>query len=222
VIERALEGVTVLGAVRGLVAEGDRVRDRLDRIRPTAVGIAISPDELTGLREYFVGPDTEPVVPLAPTEAGEVRGLARYGEVGVPNPAAVEAIRWSDAAGATVEALDPSDDDYSEWFADSISYLELVRRTLRERKVVKRPPTPPTADEFATTWSGTINKGRGSRRLTARRDEAVVDGLGRLRARYATVLLLVDRERFDGVIERLSDGFPAVRTPDDRTYGTSR
>ena len=221
-IERALEGVTVLGAVRGLVAEGDGVRARLDRVRPTAVGIAISPDELKGLREYFVAPDTEPVVPLAPTEAGEVRGLARYGEVGVPNPAAVEAIRWSDSSAVPVEGLDPSDDDYSEWFADTISYVELVRRTLRERRVVKHPPTPATADEYALAWSRTINKGAGSRRLMARRDAAVVEALGRLRGRSASVLLLVDRERFDGVVARLSDGFPVVRTPGDRSYGGSR
>jgi hypothetical protein len=222
VIERALDGVTVVGAVRGLVAEGDRVRTRLEALRPAAVGIAISPDELRGLRQYFVGPPTEPVVPLAPTEAGEVRALARYGEVGVPNPTAVEAIRWSDSAGAAVEAVDPTDDDYAEWFAESITYLELVRRTLRERRVVKNPPKPATADEFAAAWSGTINHGAGSRRLTARRDEAVVDALGRLRARYASVVLLVDRERFDGVVARLGDGFPVVRTPEDGAYGASR
>jgi hypothetical protein len=221
VIERALNGVTILGAVRGLVAEGDGVRVRLERMRPSAVGIAISPDELKGLREYFVAPETEPVVPLAPTEAGEVRGLARYGEVGVPNPVAVEAIRWSDGAGVAVEALDPSDDDYSEWFADTISYVELVRRTLRERRVVKRPPTPPTADEFATIWSRTINKGAGSRRLIARRDAAVVEGLGRLRARHASVVLLVDRERFDGLLTLLNDGFASVRTPTGSSYRAS-
>ncbi|HEV8050833.1 MAG TPA: hypothetical protein VGP88_09620 [Thermoplasmata archaeon] len=221
-IERALDGVTVVGAVRGLVAEGDRVRARLDGLRPQAVGLAISPDELKGLREYFVGPPTEPVVPLAPTEAGEVRALARYGEVGVPNPTAVEVIRWSDSAGVAVEALDPTDDDYAEWFAETISYVELVRRTLRERRVVKNPPKPPTADEFATAWNHAINHGAGSRRLARRRDAAVVDGLGRLRAQYASVVLLVDRERFEGVVGRLGDGFAAVRTPADEAYGASR
>jgi hypothetical protein len=222
VIERSVDGLTVVGAVRGLVAEGDRVRERLDRLRPTAVGLAISPDELKGLREYFVGPPTEPVVPLAPTEAGEVRGLARYGEVGVPNPTAIEAIRWSDSAGVAVEAVDPTDDDYAEWFAESISYVELVRRTLRERRVVKRPPTPPTADEFAAAWSRAINPGAGSRRLAARRDAAVVEGVGRLRARFSSIALLVDRERFDGVVARLGDRFPDVRTPVDGAYGASR
>jgi hypothetical protein len=51
VIERALDGMTVLGAVRGLVSEGQRVRGRLDVVRPAAVGIAISSDELRGLRD---------------------------------------------------------------------------------------------------------------------------------------------------------------------------
>ena len=211
-IERTVGSVTVLGPVRGLVSEATSVRSRLEANRPAALGIAISTDEMDGVREYFVGAPTEPVVPLAPTEAAEIRGLARYGEVSVPNPSVLTALRWADAASVPVSALDPDDDQYATWFAGSIGYFELVRRTLRERRLGKRPPEAPTADAFALAWSDTIDHGSGSRRLRARRDEAVVEGVAKLRARYPSVGVVVDRERFDGVVELLGgESFP-VRT----------
>jgi hypothetical protein len=222
VIERALDGVTVLGAVRGLVAEGDRVRDRLDSLRPQAVGIAISSDELRGLRDYFVGGGAEPVVPLATTEAAEIRGLARYGDVSVPNPSVLEAIRWSDSASVPVEPLDPSDERYASLFANSIGYFELVRRTLRERRMVKRAPAAATADEFVRTWSDTIEHGAGSRRLRQRRDAAVVEAAAPLRQRYRPFVVVVDRERFDGLVTTFERPAPAVRTGPDEAGGASR
>jgi hypothetical protein len=222
VIERTVGSVTVLGSVRGLVSDGERVRSRLESTRPSAVGLAISPDELRGLRDYFVGAATEPVVPLAPTEAAEIRGLAHYGEVGVPNPSVTATVGWADGANVPVEALDPSDDRYASLFGDSIGYFELVRRTLRERRVSKRPPQPATADEFALAWNDTIEHGAGSRRLRAQRNGDVVEGVARLRARFSTVALVVDRERFEGIVELLGDGFHLARTPLDDGREASR
>ena len=212
-IERTVGSVTLLGAVRGLLAEGERVRTRLEALRPSAVGLAVSAEELRGLREYFVDASTEPVVPLAPTEAAEIRALARYGEVGVPNPSVLAAIRWAEGAHVPVEPLDPSDDEYATMFAGSISYFELVRRTLRERRVSKRPPAPASADEFSIAWSRTIEPGAGSRRLRSRRDTTLLEEVGRLRARFASVAVVLDRERCEGVAELLADGPPLVRTP---------
>lgn len=220
-IERALGSLTVLGAVRGLVSEGDRVRDRLGSLRPAAVGIAVSSDELRGLLDYFVGGGAEPVVPLASTEAAEVRALARYGEVSVPNPSVLEAIRWSDAAQVPVEPLDPSDDRYASLFANSIGYFELVRRTLRERRLVKRAPEAATADEFVRTWSDTIEHGAGSRRLRQRRDAAVIESAAPLRARYQPFVVIVDRERFDGIVAGFDGAGISVRTGDSRSGGAS-
>ncbi|MCI4329004.1 MAG: hypothetical protein L3J86_05410 [Thermoplasmata archaeon] len=220
-IERALGSLTVLGAIGGLVSEGDRVRDRLGTLRPAAVGVAISADEMRGLRDYFVGGGAEPVVPLATTEAAEVRALARYGEVSVPNPSVLEAIRWSDSAPVPVEPLDPSDDRYASMFANSIGYFELVRRTLRERRLVKRAPEAANADEFVRTWSDTIEHGAGSRRLRLRRDEAVVEAATPLRARYHPLVVLVDRERFDGIVAGFDGSGTLVRTGDGRSGGAS-
>ena len=211
----ARDGDFLLAApVRGLESESERVVREFEGFRPSTVGVGLSPDELRGLTEYFVVADAEPVVPLTSNEAAEVRGLVRFGEVRVPNPSIVETLRWAAARGVPVEALDPSDDRAANLFAEHIGYLELVRRTVRERRVARNPPTPSTADEYALAWDREIGRGTGSRELAearnryfARRARRLADGGGR-------VALLIDRERFEGVKALLEAPLPPAMADD--------
>lgn len=190
----------VVGAVRGLASEADRLTGKLDGFRPGALALALSPDELRGIQEYFDGTPTEPLVPLTGNELAEIRGLARYGEVRVPNPSWTAALAWGRAHRTPVEGVDPSDESYAMMFTHHIGYTELVRRTLRERSLTRRPPAPATADDFAIEWARRLAPGAGSARLAHRRDEAVVAGARNLALRTDRVALVVDRERFQGVV----------------------
>jgi len=206
VIDRTVRDGTaylVIGSVRGLLSEVPRVLARLDEFAPERTAIGISPDEVEGLRTYFVGTETEPVVPLAPTEAAEVRALTQYGEVRVPNPTYPAILAWGRDRGIPVDPVDPSDDRYAEMFADHIGYTELVRRTLRERRLSKRPPTPSTADEFAVAWGEPPSERGGSARLAESREAHLVAAVRALEGRPSRVAIVVDRERFDGVVAAL-------------------
>ena len=142
-IERTVETTSrylLIASVRGLVAEVPRVLARLESFGPEAVAIGLSPDEARSLAERFVGRSSEPVVPLAPSEVAEVRALARFGDVGVPNPTYPAVLAWGQEHEVEVSAGDPSDEDYATMFTDHISYTELVRRTLREHRLTRRPP----------------------------------------------------------------------------------
>ena len=193
----------LLGAVRGLESEATALVVELDQFRPAAVGLGVSFDELTGLRDHFVGAATEPVVPLTGNEVAEVRGLSRFGDVRVPNPVVLAALEWADRNHCPAEALDLNDDHYATMFADHISYLELVRRTVRERRLTRDPPAAATADEFATTWHRRIAKGRGSRSFDAAREAALVEAATDLGRRVPKVAVVVDRERYPAVLVAL-------------------
>jgi hypothetical protein len=195
----------LLAPVRGLADEVPGVLTAIDQFRPDAVGLGLSVDEMKGLTEYFVLADADPIVPLTTNEASEVRGLARFGEVRVPNPTYVEILRWAHGSALPIVALDPSDDRTANLFAEHISYVELVRRTVKERAVSRRPPTPATADEFALEWDREVAGGRGSREFAAARDRYLVRGARDLSAGRGRVALVVDRERFDQVRKLLSD-----------------
>lgn len=189
----------LLAPVRGLTSEAHELVVALDAFAPGAVGIGTSAEELRGLADYFVVSEAEPVVPLTPTEFSEIRGLTRFGEVRVPNPAFVEAIRWSLERRLPVVPLDPNDERSASLFAEHIGYVELVRRTVRERRVGRTPPTPSSADEFALAWDRSIARGRGSLRLAAARDAHLVAEAGRLLHGNPRVAVVIDRERFESV-----------------------
>jgi hypothetical protein len=194
----------LLGPVRGVSTEVAPLLARLAAFAPDSIGLGISPDELAGLVEHFVDRPAEPLVSLTGTETAEVRGLGQYGEVRVPNPSLIGVLTWARPRGTPVTGLDPSDATYADLFSENISYFELVRRTLRERRLTRDPPAPPTPDEFAQRWHRTISVGRGSRKFDRARDAEFVEGARALRAGAVRVALVVDRERFDGVLAALA------------------
>jgi hypothetical protein len=191
--------VLLIAPVRGLVSEAPATVRWVEGHAPSAVGLGTSPEEFRGLLEYFVRSPAEPVVPLTTAERSEVRGLVRFGDVSVPNPSFLAVARWATAGGVPVEGLDPSEDEIATLFADNIGYLELVRRTVRERNVSRNPPAPETPDEFAIRWDRRIAKGRGSRQFAEARDLYLVRATRRLVATHPRVAVVVDRERFDSV-----------------------
>jgi hypothetical protein len=200
---RGAGDLLLVGAVRGLESESPAVLRALDAFAPSAVGVGLSVEETRGLRDYFVTSEAEPVVPLTANEAGEVRGLVRFGVVRVPNPTFIDLLGWADERALPVEPLDPSEDVSADLFSEHIGYVELVRRTVRERSVGRRPPITSTADEFALAWDRQVAGGRGSRAFARSRDEQLVRSalrLGRERGRLAVV---VDRERFPTVLDLL-------------------
>jgi len=189
----------LLAPVRGLSSEVRPLIAALDAFDPAVIGLGLSREELTGLVEYFLVADGDPVVPLTTNEFNEVRGLVRFGEVRVPNPSFVETLRWGQAHGVPVAALDPSEEDSAALFTEHIGYLELVRRTVRERRAGRDPPTPSTPDSFAVEWDRRVARGRGSRSLARARDTHLAGETATLAAGRSRVALVVDRERFDGV-----------------------
>ena len=203
-------GVLLIAPVRGLASEAPRVLAELEAFGPACVGLGVSSDELRSLHDYFVVAAAEPIVPLTSNETSEVRGLVRFGEVRVPNPAFVEVLRWAWAREVPVEPLDPDEERSAALFAEHIGYFELVRRTVRERRVARSPPAPSTPDEFALQWDREVASGRGSRDFAEARDRHLVDRIPSLSAEGQKLAVVVDRERFDSVRTLFAGGPPAT------------
>jgi len=199
-------GLLLLAPVRGLASEVPRLIAELNAFDPVRLGIGLSSGELESLHDYFVAADAEPVVSLTANERSEVRGLIRFGEVRVPNPAFVEALRWAEARGRPAEPLDPDDDHTAALFATHIGYIELVRRTVRERRVARSPPTPASADEFAIAWDHEVAAGRGSREFAGARDGYLVGRIPALLMDGHRAAVVVDRERFPSIRAMIASG----------------
>jgi hypothetical protein len=203
--------VLLLAPVRGLSSEVAPLRAALESFHPESLGVGISPEELGGFQDYFVGVATEPLVPLTSTEVSEVRALTRFGEVSVPNPAVLAALEWGQGHGVPVAALDPDEEESASLFTEHIGYLELVRRTVRERRLGREPPRPSSADAFALAWDRSANPGRGSERFAEARDGIFASAVLRLAEGRHRVAAIADRERFGRIAARL--GAPEPRGP---------
>jgi len=201
--------ILLVAPVRGVTTEADRAVAALESFAPEAVGLGLSDEELRGLTDYFVLSEAEPIVPLTPAETSEVRGLVRFGEVRVPNPSFVRVLAWGRARPVPVEPLDPSDERSASLFAEHIGYVELVRRTVREHRVARSPPSPSTPDEYALAWDREVAPGRGSRAFARARDRHLVRGVARLAQGRSRVAVVVDRERFEPVRTLLEGGVPS-------------
>jgi len=203
-------GILLIAPVRGLASEVPLVLAELEAFAPALVGFGLSSDELRSLHDYFVASDAEPIVPLTPNETSEVRGLVRFGEVRVPNPSFIEVLRWAWSRGLPTEPLDPDDERTAALFAEHIGYFELVRRTVRERRISRSPPAPSSPDEFALEWDRETASGRGSRDFAQARDEHLASRLPSLAAERRPLAVLVDRERFDSIRNLLTQGPPST------------
>jgi hypothetical protein len=196
--------VTLLGVIRGLVAEASAVQAALEEIRPDAIGLALSAEEVQGLRDYFVAKPVEPFVPILGSEATEIRVLAQFGEVRIPHPGFLATVGWADARGTPTEPVDPNEETYAEMFGTTIGYTELVRRTLRERRLLRRPPHVDSAEGFVLFWDQTLNGRGASRRLAEKRDAAAATEVVRLRRRHPSVAIVAERERIEGLARALA------------------
>lgn len=198
----------LVGAVRGLTAEARTAVDRVAAFRPAAIGLGLNPAEIESLTEHFVGTPTEPVVPLAPGEVREAIALTRFGEVGVPNPAAIALLEYGRAAAIPVEGLDPDEEVQAELFVANIGYVELVRRTLGERRIGRDPPATDDPDAFALAWEAALHPGRGSARYARARDRSTLEALKTLRRAHRRVAVVLDRGRIDGFAALLAGNDP--------------
>jgi hypothetical protein len=196
---RRAPGLTLFGVIRGLVSEIPPLLAGLNETRPSAIAVGVPPEELAGISGYFVDRSVEPLVPLSENETGEAVGLARYGEVRVPPPSLAALIAWGRRAQIPVVGVDPPDDEYAGLFAQHIRYIDLVRRTVSERRVVRSPPSARTAEEFVLARNGAITRGRGSERLSSARDERTLHGTRALLREHGKVSLVVDLERYDAL-----------------------
>ncbi|MCI4319871.1 MAG: hypothetical protein L3J87_02310 [Thermoplasmata archaeon] len=186
-----------------MASEASLAVAELERFRPSVVGVGLSAEELTGLTDYFVGTDSEPLVPLTSAETAEIRGLARFGEVRVPHPTFLAALEWARRAQVKVAPLDPSEEALADQFTEHVSYLELVRRTVRERGMIRHPPEAASADEFVLAWDHRLTPGSGSARLHEARERGIADQLAKLGGVGARTVGIVDRERLAGIVAGL-------------------
>lgn len=192
--------IYLLPVIKGLVSEGEKVRTAISELRPQAVGVSISKEELEGLRSYQ-GEEIE----LSDQEEAYKAGLLEFGEVQMPPPCYTEAVKVTDELGIPLIPIDMNEDLFSERYCELIGGLELMKESFLSHRVARKKFIMDSAEEFVLDYDKKVNGGRGISTLNAEREQHMTSSTVDLASQYSSLLVLVEMERSPGYLEKMKN-----------------
>jgi hypothetical protein len=201
-IELGPSTITVLPVVKGLVSEAETVSKAFSDVRPDAIGVSISREELDGLRNREDYDRYEP----SDLEIIYQAFLERFGEVRLPPPAWVRALEISEKESRAIVPLDMNDQVYTEAYCSKVSTTDMIRESFFARRATGKKFDLSGPAAFAVSWDRSVNRASGFRELEEAREKHMADALRNLCRRYRSILAVVECERSDGVLASLEHG----------------
>ncbi len=197
--------VYLLGIVKGLVDQGDKLEEELKKISEKIVvgALPISEEELEGLKE-FIERDSGEGIEIEPSSPEKVYAekLSRFGEVSLPPPSYTFFLKYCTERDIEVEAFDMDEDHYTMAYCDHVSGTQWIRQTFREKTLSGRSIDAETPEEFALKWDRMINKLSGFQELQKHREKIMAKNITRFSKR-GVLVALVEEERIEGVLKQL-------------------
>lgn len=194
--------ITILGTLKGLVSEGEMVKDAFEISEPDVIGIHIGKEEISGLKAVVNG-EVENAY-LSSYEKVYARELSEFGEVQIPPPSLVKAYEIATNKNVPVRALDFDEEKYSAVYTELIDGMTLIRQSLRLKRINRRKFKMVTPEDFILEWDRVVNKFKGFRRLEDRREKRMAQRIRSLSKKFGNVLAIVEFERMEGIIRNLS------------------
>ncbi|HUT28062.1 MAG TPA: hypothetical protein VMW85_08465 [Methanomassiliicoccales archaeon] len=192
--------VRVLPVIKGLVSEGEKVRAAILELRPSAVAISISTEELEGLRTYQ-GEEIE----LSELEEAYRAGLEEFGEVQLPPPCYLEALKVCDELGTPLIPIDMNEDMFSDRYCELIGGMELVKESFFTHRLAKKRFDMESAESFVLDYDRKVNGGRGIIKLNEEREDHMTRVVIDVTSRSRLVLVIVELERSAGLLAKMNE-----------------
>jgi hypothetical protein len=201
-IEIGGSSIQLLGCVKGLVSESSIVQRAVEETAPTLIGLHIGPEEMKGLNAVIDGELKE--TELSSYEKLYALRLSRFGEVQVPPPSLVQALRSARTMGIPVEPLDMGDAEYSELYVEEIGGITMMRQSLRLKKVSRVKFKEEDPARFSMHWDQVVNHLAGFQRLEARREHLMAERIRHLSRKGGVHLHVLEMERLKGIYSFLA------------------
>jgi len=192
----------ILGVIKGLKSEVETVRKAFDEFMPDRLALAISKEELDGLRH--MPDDYEPE--LTRYEEIYAEGLSRFGEVSAPPPCYVAALELADHSKVPVVPVDMDEGAYTELYCAVVNGTDLFRHSTRTWIVRRRRFSDDGPEEFVLAWDRAVNNLDCFRRIERERAETMATGIRKICADAHRVLAVVELERMADVRLELEKG----------------
>ena len=189
--------------INGLTNEEANVKKAYNKVKPDVVAMQISDAELDGLKRITEGEEFDYF--MSNYEQIYAKKLAAFGEVKVPPPCYESAMKLCLRDEVPVEPIDMDDLYYADVFCENVTTRDLLRHSLRVKKLRRKKFKAETAEEFVLAWDKEINKLKGFRNLESAREEYMARELIRLSKKYERILCIMELQRAEGVIEKLME-----------------
>ncbi|MCK4300823.1 MAG: hypothetical protein KAX80_14875, partial [Planctomycetes bacterium] len=125
-------------------------------------------------------------------------------DVELPPPAFVESGRLAEQDKVPVVDIDLSDDEYTLFFIDHVTYWQLVSQSRKIKKMRKRLKAS-TPEEMAKKWDARIRTIKGFELLERERERKMAAGLLDQLDKHSKVLAIIDLVRVDGTLKELEN-----------------
>lgn len=200
-IQAGTSSIYIPDIIIGLTSESAKVKKAYNNIKPDIVALQTSKEELEGLRDVLEGEKCEYF--LSNYEEIYARKLALFGEVKVPPPCYETALKLCLENDTPIAAIDMGDMYYADVFCENISGWDLIRHSLRVKRLRKKRFKAKTAEEFVLEWDREINKLKGFRNLESKREEHMARELLRLAKEHNRILCVIEMQKAEGVCQKV-------------------
>ncbi len=183
--------INLLPVIKGLKAEADKVQAAFRNVKPDAVAMSVSREELEGLRN--MPDDYEPE--LSRYEEIYADGLSRFGEVAAPPPCYVAAVELADHLGVRLVPVDLDEQSYSDLYCAAVPGTTLFRHSTRTWILKRRRFSDEGPEDFVLRWDRAVNNLEGFRTIEVKRAEAMARGIQSLCGDSKNILAIIELER---------------------------
>ena len=161
-ITRGGHDITLFGGIKGLVRDGDDLRNELYQERPGSIYIVLSKEQIDGLSAFIKDPFE---LSMSDYEISYGLHLSIYGEVMTPPPIYIEAVKYAEENGKELRPLDVPEKEYTDFYTKNVKLFDLLRNSLRKRHVTRMEFGDTSPEDFVMRWNATMNRVSGLRKV---------------------------------------------------------
>jgi hypothetical protein len=188
--------VHILGVIKGLKSETEKVRKAFEETKPDVVAISLSREEVEGLKN--MPDDYEPE--LSRYEEIYAEGLGRFGEVAAPPPCYVATLELAQHEGIPLIPVDMDEQSYTDLYCAVVPGTALFRHSTRTWLLKRRTFSDDSPEKFVLAWDKAVNNMEGFRLIEHKRAQAMAKGIREACQRSQSVLAVIELERASDVL----------------------
>ena len=193
----------IIPIIKGLISEKEKVVDALSKKEYETAGVCWGIEEIEAVRrrDEITG-DNE----TNDLDVVYLYKLKTFGDVDMPDPAFTYAVDEFSKKNISVIPLDMSDDEFAEAYCREVSTFDFLKEGKIVSKAMKREFDSSSPKAFIMEWDALINEVKGYRKMNKVKEEFIARQIQDIAKYRRNVLILVDYERFDGIMKILEDG----------------